>query len=151
MPPEVNNRQKEVLFNKINRYFNGDLAGQTIAIWGLSFKPNTDDIREAPSRVLMEALWNAGAKVQAFDPEAAEETQRIYGERDDLTLCKTKESALETADVLAICIEWKYFRAPDFDEVKSKLANPVIFDGRNMYEPEIVKGYGSAYFAIGRS
>lgn len=148
---DVNNRQKEVLFNKINNYFKGDLKGKTIAIWGLAFKPNTDDMREAPSRVLMEQLWNAGAKVQAFDPEAMEETKRIYGEREDLTLCETKQVTLDSADALAICTEWKYFRAPDFDEIKSALTNPVIFDGRNMYEPEIIKNYGLDYFAIGRS
>lgn len=147
---DVNNRQKEVLFNKINKYFNGDLKGKTIAIWGLSFKPNTDDMREAPSRVLMEALWDTGAKVQAFDPEAMEETSRIYGNRPDLMLCEKKEAALENADALAICTEWKYFRAPDFEEIKAQLNQSVIFDGRNMFEPEIVSSYGLEYVSIGR-
>lgn len=108
-------------------------------------------MREAPSRVLMEALWDSGAKVQAFDPEAMEETSRIYGDRDDLKLCSTKETAFKNADTLAICTEWKYFRAPDFEEVKSNLNSPVIFDGRNMFEPDVVKSYGLEYFSIGRS
>src|SRR5690606_8626964 len=110
-----NNEQKTTLFKKIHTHFAGDLAGKTFAIWGLSFKPNTDDMREAPSRVLIEALWDAGAKVQAFDPEAMNETQRIYGSRDDLLLAGTKETALKGADALVIVTEWQAFKAPDFD------------------------------------
>jgi len=146
-----NNEQKTTLFKKIFKHFNGNLTGKTFAIWGLSFKPNTDDMREAPSRVLMEALWNAGAKVQAFDPEAMNETQRIYGNRDDLSLCGTKESALKGADALVIITEWQAFRAPDFDVIKELLINPVIFDGRNMYDPKRVAGRGFAYYSVGRA
>lgn|SRR5690606_7207617 len=146
-----NNEQKTTLFKKIDKHFKGDLKGKTFAIWGLAFKPNTDDMREAPSRVLMEALWKAGAKVQAFDPEAMEETQRIYGNRDDLTLCGTKEAALKGADALVIVTEWQAFRAPDFDLIKQMLTAPVIFDGRNMYEPKRVVRRGFTYYSVGRS
>ncbi|HCW90281.1 MAG TPA: UDP-glucose 6-dehydrogenase, partial [Marinobacter sp.] len=121
----VNYAQKHVLFDKISHYFNGDLSGKTIAIWGLSFKPNTDDMREAPSRTVMEDLWKAGAKVQAYDPEAMEETQRIYGDHDGLLLCGTKEQAMKGADALVICTEWKEFRSPDFEQVKSAIREPV--------------------------
>lgn len=146
----ANEVQKTVLFNRITQQFGNDLTGRTFALWGLSFKPNTDDMREAASRVLMEALWAAGAKVQAFDPEAMEETQRIYGQRSDLVLCGTKEAALKDADALVICTEWKNFRAPDFDSLKQTLRNAVIFDGRNLYDPEVVRRHGFSYFAIGR-
>ena len=145
-----NARQKEILFDKIHAHFAGELAGKTIALWGLSFKPNTDDMRDAPSRVLMEALWKSGAKIQSFDPEAMNEAQRIYGLRDDLTLCGTAQAALKGADVLVICTEWKQFRAPDFDQVKELLKAPVIFDGRNMYKPARMKKKGFTYYAIGR-
>ena len=118
---DVNSAQKEKLFEYISRHFSGDLKGKTVALWGLSFKPNTDDMREASSRVLMEKLWAAGAKVKAYDPEAMEETQRIYGSRDDLSLVGTKESALDGADFLVICTEWQAFRAPDFEMIKEKL------------------------------
>ena len=146
----VNERQKHVLFAKINKYFGGKLKGKTIAVWGLAFKPNTDDMREAPSRVLMEALWEQGAKVQAFDPEASHETGRIYGERADLTLCKNPMDALNGADALAIVTEWNVFRSPDFDKIKASLKQPVIFDGRNLYDPQLMKKMGLEYFAIGR-
>lgn len=146
----VNYKQKEKLFDYINSHFNGDLKGKTVALWGLSFKPNTDDMREASSRVLMEKLWDAGASVQAFDPEAMEETQRIYGAREDLTLLGTKEAALEGADMLVICTEWQAFRAPDFELIKQKLSLPLIFDGRNLFEPSSMLEYGLQYYAIGR-
>ncbi len=146
----VNDKQKEVLFNRVSQHFGGDLKGKTVALWGLSFKPNTDDMREASSRVLMQSLWAAGAKVQAYDPEAMEETQRIYGQRDDLLLVGTKEAALQGADALVICTEWKQFRAPDFDFIKATLKHPVVFDGRNLYEPERMKARGFSYYAIGR-
>ncbi|AMD00465.1 UDP-glucose dehydrogenase family protein [Halomonas chromatireducens] len=142
--------QKTTLFQKISKHFNNDLKGKTFAIWGLAFKPNTDDMREAPSRVLMEALWNAGAKVQAFDPEAMEEAQRIYGSRDDLSLCGTKEAALRGADALVIVTEWQLFRAPDFDLIQEQLAEPVIFDGRNMFEPKRMAIKGFSYYSVGR-
>ena len=145
-----NQAQKRVIFDKIAGHFVEGLAGKTIALWGLSFKPNTDDMREAPSRVLMEALWKAGAKVQAFDPAAMEETQHIYGDRSDLMLCGTKEAALLGADALVIMTEWKNFRVPDFDRLKTSLKTPVIFDGRNLFEPARMRERGFDYFGIGR-
>jgi len=147
---DVNDAQKTVLFDKISHHFGGKLEGKTFALWGLSFKPNTDDMREAPARVLMESLWKAGARVQAFDPEAMEETQRIYEGEDRLQLCGTKEQAIRGADVLVICTEWKEFRSPDFQQIKNAIAEPVIFDGRNLYEPEMVERHGLTYYAIGR-
>ena len=145
-----NNEQKTTLFRKVHHHYKGNLQGKTFAVWGLSFKPNTDDMREAPARVLMEALWEAGANVQAFDPEAMEETQRIYGNRDDLSLCGTKESALKGADALIIVTEWQAFRAPDFDLLKAQLAEPLIFDGRNLYEPKRMMKKGFTYYSVGR-
>jgi UDPglucose 6-dehydrogenase len=146
----VNLRQKEVLFHKIEVHFGNGLKGKTIALWGLAFKPNTDDMRAAPSRTLMEALWAAGARVQAYDPEAMDEARRIYGERDDLILVDSPESALEGADALAVVTEWSTFRSPDFDLIKDKLSEPVIFDGRNLYEPERLRTDGFSYYCIGR-
>lgn len=145
-----NDEQKSVLFKKISKHFNGDLSGKTFALWGLSFKPNTDDMREAPSRVLMEALWKAGAAVQAFDPEAMEETQRIYGSRDDLSLCGTKEAALKGADALIIVTEWQEFKAPDFEFIKQQLSSALIFDGRNLFEPKRLSKKEISYYSIGR-
>jgi UDPglucose 6-dehydrogenase len=145
----VNELQKTVLFEKIKRHF-GDLKGKTIALWGLAFKPNTDDMREAPSRVLMEALWAAGAKVRAYDPVAMTECARIYGERKDLVLCKDSDATLKGADALAIVTEWREFRSPDFDQIKSALKTPVIFDGRNLYDPAHMVRAGFSYYAIGR-
>lgn len=146
----VNKRQKQRLFSKIESHFGEELSGKTIAVWGLSFKPNTDDMREAPSRILIEALWQKGAKVQAYDPEAMEETARIYGTREDFTLCDTPESALQNADALAVLTEWKMFRSPDFNQIKQALKNPVIFDGRNIYDPTSMAQQGFTYYAIGR-
>jgi UDPglucose 6-dehydrogenase len=146
----VNERQKGVLFDKIQRYFRGDLAGKVVAVWGLAFKPNTNDMREASSRVLIESLWRVGAKVQAYDPIASEEARHIYGERDDLLLCSRADQALEGADVLAIVTEWREFRSPDFDVIKKKLRKPVVFDGRNLYDPALLRQLGIRYFAIGR-
>ena len=145
-----NERQKSVIFDKIRAHYRGRLAGRSFALWGLAFKPNTDDMREAASRVVMEALWAAGARVQAFDPEAMEEAQRIYGDRDDLMLCGTKEAALRAADALVVMTEWQAFRAPDFDLLKEKLQAPVVFDGRNLYDPVRMARRGFAYYAIGR-
>ncbi|MBJ2067571.1 UDP-glucose dehydrogenase family protein [Serratia odorifera] len=147
---QVNYQQKYKLTTFIKHYFGEDLAGKTFALWGLAFKPNTDDMREASARVLMETLWEAGAKVQAYDPEAMNEAQRIYGHRDDLKLMGTKEAALQGADALVICTEWQNFRAPDFDVIKSTLKQPVIFDGRNLYDPERLESRGFTYYAIGR-
>jgi UDPglucose 6-dehydrogenase len=145
----VNNRQKHVLFDKIQRHF-GDLRGKTIALWGLAFKPNTDDMREAASRVLMEALWAAGASVRAYDPVAMPECARIYGTRPDLVLCKSSPEVVEGADALAIVTEWREFRSPDFDAIKAALRTPAIFDGRNLYDPAQMARAGFSYYAIGR-
>ncbi len=147
---DVNQRQKLRLFEKISDHYRGQLAGKTFALWGLAFKPRTDDMREAPSRVLMEALWGAGAKVVAFDPEAMDETQRIYGEHPQLVLMGTKESVLRSADALIICTEWQHFLAPDFALLKAQLKDGVIFDGRNLYDPALVARKGLQYYAIGR-
>ena len=152
----VNYRQKNKLFEYISQHYQLDqnpeaIKGKTFALWGLAFKPNTDDMREAPSRVLMEALWAAGAKVQAYDPEAMEETQRIYGNRGDLSLMGTKEAALKQADALVICTDWQSFRAPDFELIKSQLTDPILFDGRNLFDPILMKNKKLKYFSIGRS
>ena len=146
----VNARQKQLLFRKVQAFFGGQLKGRTIALWGLAFKPNTDDMREAPSRDLMEALWAAGAKVRAYDPVAMGEARRIYGARADLVLTESAEQALTGADALAILTEWQEFRSPDFDTIRERLREPVIFDGRNLYDPGLVKSLGVRYFAIGR-
>jgi UDPglucose 6-dehydrogenase len=146
----VNYRQKEKLFEKINRHYRGDLKGKVYALWGLSFKPNTDDMREASSRVLMESLWDAGAKVQAYDPQAMEECRRIYGQREDLILMDTQNAALENADALIIVTEWQNFRAPDFEFIKKILKQPVIFDGRNLFELERMVKQDITYYSIGR-
>lgn len=146
----VNEEQKKVLFSKVSRAFGGNLKGKCIAIWGLAFKPNTDDMREAPSRVLMESLWSAGATVRAFDPEAMKETAHIYGSRKDLQLATSREEAVVGADALVICTEWKQFRTVDFKWLKEQLKNPIIVDGRNVFNPQDVKSAGLKYFGIGR-
>lgn len=146
----VNRDQKLSVFDKIARHFDGKLKGRTIALWGLAFKPNTDDMREAPSRALMEALWKQGARVRAYDPVATDEARRIYGDRADLVLCKSAEAALEGADALAIVTEWSEFRSPDYDHLKAKLKQPVIFDGRNLYDPTYLARIGLTYYGIGR-
>ena len=146
----VNERQKGTLFEKIRAFYDGALRGKVIALWGLSFKPNTDDMREASSRVLLESLWKAGASVRAYDPVAREEAQRIYGDRADLVLCKQADEALTGADALAIVTEWREFRSPDFAKLKATLRDAAIFDGRNLYDPRVLKRQGIRYFAIGR-
>ena len=146
----VNARQKEVLFEKIDQHFGGKLRGRTLALWGLAFKPDTDDMREASSRALMERLWGAGARVRAYDPVASLEARRLYGEREDLVLAGNAYEAVEGADALAIVTEWKEFRSPDFDRLREQLTSPVIFDGRNLYDPAMVERFGLAYYAIGR-
>jgi UDPglucose 6-dehydrogenase len=147
----VNLRQKQRMFEKIVMHFGGQVAGKTIAVWGLSFKPKTDDMREASSRALMEALWEAGARVRAYDPEAMAEARRLYGERGDLTLCEDGQEALVGADALAIMTEWQEFRSPNFDAIREALRQPVIFDGRNLYDPALLDRFGLTYYAIGRS
>jgi len=146
----VNDKQKEVLVTKTRGVFGGSMAGKTIALWGLSFKPNTDDMREAPSRNFIAACFADGANVRAYDPEAMDEALRIYGERDDLVLCKSAEDAVDGADVLVIVTEWREFRSPDFDHIKTSLIEPVIIDGRNLYDPVMMQQEGFAYLAIGR-
>lgn len=146
----VNKRQKQVLFQKLHRHFEGRLKGRTIALWGLAFKPNTDDMREASSRMLMEMLWDSGASVRAYDPVAMSEARRLYGDRKELTLCDSADEALAGADALAIVTEWNLFRSPDFQHIKNTLKNPLIFDGRNLYDPTLMKREGITYYAIGR-
>lgn len=145
----VNDAQKQTLFAKLTKAL-GSVAGKTIAVWGLSFKPETDDMREAPSRVLVEAVLAAGGKVQAFDPQAAHEAGRIFGERDGLSLVATRDAAVAGADALVICTEWKAFRAVDFAWLKSQLKDAVVIDGRNLYDPEQVEAAGLQYWAVGR-
>jgi UDPglucose 6-dehydrogenase len=145
----VNDRQKEVLVHKMKRHF-PDLQGRTLALWGLAFKPNTDDMREAPSRTMIDMLLKAGARVRAYDPVAADEARRIYSNRADLVLCKSAYEAAQGADALAIVTEWQEFRSPDFDRLKEILKAPVIFDGRNLYDPAMVGRFGFTYYAIGR-
>ncbi len=146
----VNDRQKQILFEKISTHYGGNLKGHHFALWGLAFKPQTDDMREAPSRVLLESLWEAGATVSAYDPAAMEVTRRIYGPRDDLKLEKRPEDVLEGADALIVVTEWRVFRSPDFSEMRDKLSAPVIFDGRNIYDPDYLKRLGFTYYGIGR-
>jgi UDPglucose 6-dehydrogenase len=146
----VNEYQKERPFTKLQKYYGESLKDKTIALWGLSFKPNTDDMNSASSRTLMEALWNIGAKVKAYDPVAQEECRRIYGDRDDLTLCQSSDETLNGADALVIVTEWQEFRSPDFEVLKSSLKDPVIVDGRNLYNPSHMKDLGFTYFGIGR-
>ena len=149
----VNQRQKRRLFDKLAQALGGAnaLRGQTIALWGLAFKPNTDDMREAPSRTVIELLWQAGARVQAFDPVAMKETAQIYGERADLVLSRDKYAALEGAQALLICTEWQQFRAPDFEEMTGRMARRLIVDGRNLYGPDKLRADGWTYLSIGRA
>ena len=146
----VNGRQKGKLFELIARHFGGGIQGKTFAVWGLAFKPNTDDMREAPSRALLQALWDAGAHVRAHDPEAMDEARRLYGEREDFSLCATPAEALQGADALVVVTEWKAFWSPDFDEIRHTLRAGVVFDGRNVYDPKEVEEAGLAYYGIGR-
>ncbi|MFN3752042.1 MAG: UDP-glucose dehydrogenase family protein [Thiobacillus sp.] len=146
----ANDAQKQVLVNKLTSRFGKDLKGRRFAMWGLAFKPNTDDMREAPSRTMLEALWAMGATVSAYDPAAMEETRRIYGERADLLLVDSPMDALKGADALLIVTEWKVFRSPNFDTMKSLLNAPLIFDGRNLYEPRVMRELGFEYFPVGR-
>ncbi|WP_166364184.1 UDP-glucose dehydrogenase family protein [Pseudomonas akapageensis] len=147
---EVNKRQKHRLFEKISRHYQGSLSGKTFAVWGLAFKPNTDDMREASSNVLLQSLWEAGARVQAHDPEAMGEARRIHGERDDLMLMENKEAALVGADALVIVTEWQDFRVIDLDAVPDQLADRVVFDGRNLFDPAHMEAAGLKYYGIGR-
>lgn len=147
---EVNNDQKRVLLKKIEKHFGKDLSGRRFAIWGLAFKPDTDDMREAPSRVIMEGLWQRGAKIAAFDPVAREETARIYGDRKDLFLADDPYEALDGADALIVVTEWKVFRSADFPNMSERMREKIIFDGRNIFQPETVRQQGFVYYGIGR-
>ncbi|WP_303746634.1 UDP-glucose dehydrogenase family protein [Stenotrophomonas pigmentata] len=150
----VNAAQKGHLFELIQRHYDrGEdegVRGKTFAVWGLAFKPNTDDMREAPSRRVLAQLWEAGAKVQVFDPEAMEEARRIFGERDDLVFCDSAFAALHDADALVVVTEWKQFRSPDFTRMREALGDAVVFDGRNLYDPAEIEAAGLAYYGIGR-
>ncbi|MVG13757.1 UDP-glucose dehydrogenase family protein [Aeromonas jandaei] len=147
---QVNQRQQQKMAERLLSHFGPDLRGRTFALWGLAFKPGTDDMREAPSRPLLATIWAAGGRVQAFDPKAMARARELYGERPDLQFCAAQEDALEGADALLICTEWQSFRVPDFARMKSLLANPVIIDGRNLYDPVRLHQQGFCYYAIGR-
>jgi UDPglucose 6-dehydrogenase len=149
----INETQKTTLFSKLAAHFGGEakLSGKTIAVWGLAFKPNTDDMREAPSRTLMESLWKSEAIVQAYDPVAIEEAKRIYGKQVGLNLCGDKYAALQDADALVICTEWQQFRVPDFTEMAARMSSKVIVDGRNLYKPHNLQEKGWTYFSVGRT
>ncbi len=147
----VNARQKEVLVRKMHRHFGERLGGRTIALWGLAFKPNTDDMREAPSRTIIDRLLQAGARVRAYDPVALEEARRIYAAAGpDFTLCRNAYEAAEGADALAIATEWQEFRSPDFERLRDLLKHPLIFDGRNLYDPAVLARFGFTYYGVGR-
>jgi UDPglucose 6-dehydrogenase len=144
---EVNEKQKSHLVTKIKRYF-GDITGKKFALWGLAFKPNTDDIREAPALEIISALLEAGASVSAFDPEAMNNVKNIFGNK--ISFCETTYDCLENADALIIATEWNEFRTPDFDKMLSLLKEPVIFDGRNVFDVAVVEKKGFHYESIGR-
>ena len=148
---QVNNFQKTVLFTKILKHYSGKIEGRTFALWGIAFKPNTDDIRDAPSLVIMEALWAAGASIRAYDPQAMAETERHYPDEERLTLCESRDEAIQGADALIVITEWNEFKAPDFEQLASILTSPVIFDGRNLYDPQLLKSLGFDYYCIGRN
>jgi UDPglucose 6-dehydrogenase len=143
----VNESQKEVLFNKVRTHFNNDLKGKQFALWGLSFKPKTDDMREAPSLVIIEKLLAAGASVVAYDPVATHEAQRILGDR--ISFCTDMYNALNKSDALLIVTEWPEFRSPEFKELDKRLKNKVIFDGRNIFEAKDMQSIGYTYYCIG--
>ncbi|MBT8401333.1 MAG: UDP-glucose/GDP-mannose dehydrogenase family protein [Rhodothermia bacterium] len=145
---DVNDKQRSKLAEQVIAHFGGSLSGKTVAVWGLAFKPNTDDVREAPAHIIIRRLLEGGAVVRAFDPEAIETTRRVLG--DTITYCTDDYSALEGADVLVICTEWHEFRRPDFKRIRGLLRQPLIFDGRNLYAEETMREYGFEYYSIGR-
>jgi UDPglucose 6-dehydrogenase len=147
---QVNQRQHRILAAKIRRFFDGELAGRTIALWGLAFKANTDDMREAPSLSVIDALTAAGAKVRAYDPVAMPNARLILNDNQKVEFAKSAEEALSEADVLAVMTEWLEFRSPNFEDLKRKLKAQAIFDGRNLYDPATVRKAGLRYFGIGR-
>ena len=146
----VNQAQKKVLIDKILFHFKGNVNGRVFGLWGLSFKPETDDMREAPSRVIIETLTELGAKIKVFDPAAMENCKKLYSDQSNLSFCKHKNQALEGSDALIVATEWKAFRSPDFSIMKELLKAPVIFDGRNLYDPAELEQLGFSYYAIGR-
>jgi UDPglucose 6-dehydrogenase len=146
----VNEAQKLVLVNKVVAHYGEDLSGRTFALWGLAFKPNTDDMREAPSRVIVAELSRRGARIQAYDPVAREEAERVMAGTPGLSFVEHAVDAVKGADALLIATEWKEFRAPDFDDLRVTLKDRIVFDGRNLYEPELIRSHGLTYFAIGR-
>lgn len=145
----VNQRQKRMMLDKVLAHFGGDVRGRTFAIWGLAFKPKTDDMRDAPSRDIIEGLWELGASVRAYDPESMGVARSIFGERPELELCETRDETIVGADALLICTEWRQFRSPDFIALRRELREPVIFDGRNMYDPERIAREGFTYYGVG--
>ena len=147
---DTNQRQKNKLGERLMARIGANLTGKTIAVWGLAFKPNTDDMREAPSRFLLENIWSCGGQVRAFDPEAMVSCKAIYGDRDDIVYVSSKDEALEGADCLVVCTEWKTFWSPDFDKIRATLRQPVIIDGRNLYDPRHLASMGLEYYGIGR-
>ena len=147
---QANDAQKLVLVERVVKRFGEDLAGRTFAVWGLAFKPNTDDMREAPSRVIVAELTRRGARVQAYDPVAMPEAKRVMGDTVGLALVDSAEAALKGADALLIVTEWREFRTPDFDRIKADLKQPLILDGRNLYEPELMRALGIEYVGVGR-
>ncbi len=146
----VNHDQKSSIVRKIKEHFSDDIAGKVFAIWGLAFKPNTDDMREAPSRRVIEELLTAGARVRVYDPVAMDEVRRIYGDREEIVYALNKEDAIKDSNALVVLTEWLVFRSPDFDMIKRDLSHPVIFDGRNIYSPEFMEQFGFTYYSIGR-
>jgi UDPglucose 6-dehydrogenase len=146
----INIRQKCIIFNRLKKYFANHLKGKVIALWGLAFKPNTDDMREAPSKVLIELLCHEGAVVKAYDPVAMKKAELIYKDQLGFMLCNTRDETLIGADALAIVTEWDEFKEPDFEIIKNNLRQPVIFDGRNLFEPKEMKKLGIHYFCIGK-
>ena len=147
---KANDAQKHVLGEKIAGHFGSDLSGKHFAVWGLAFKPNTDDMRDAPSRTLLADLFAAGATVTAYDPVAMNEARRVFGDQPRLTFANKAMDALDAADALVIVTEWKEFRSADLDAIKHELKSPVVFDGRNLYDPKFVRSQGIEYFPIGR-
>ena len=147
---QVNARQKRVLFDKLMGHFDNNIDGKTFAMWGLAFKPNTDDMREAPSRTLIDLITAQGGKVVAYDPEANEEARHIYANRQDVNIVDDREATLDQVDALFVVTEWNEFRSPDFTALKAQMKNPVLLDGRNLYDPNFLKELGFAYYAIGR-
>jgi UDPglucose 6-dehydrogenase len=144
----VNQRQRSVFVDKIMGHFDGDASGRTVAIWGIAFKPGTDDVREAPSITIMEALLAGGATIRAFDPVAHDTGREVFGDR--IHYAESSYSALDGADALVICTEWSEFQTPDFDEIKKRLRLPVVFDGRNIFDPEEMRARGFVYYSVGR-